>query len=727
MFHYNPTHRVVVCEACRSCIVPNSRSQEWHLRKKPHYLKGKSLKTTVEQLGGYSLRSVLELKVRQPLPEDRCTVIPYLEKYSGFTCLFPGCQYYTVRLRTMKDHQTSVHQLQPASHKKSPLWEECLLQTYFTAKGSIRYFRVYESEEVKEEVDEEAEEKKQALFVKLEEDLVQVKQDLEDQAGVVHDLGDAKSAQVPWLDKTNFPFYLTGLTDVEIQSSFRLPSKKEMELPEQNEADVRLVRILLAAEAMLRDAYALCSNSSPDRKMTQQRANILSQFYVGASGKSKGFRYTKLPSSLVDYFRLIKQLLVYYWRVVYLPQQALGLEPESPRSPVPDHTGDIPDRKHFHSTVPDGTTPEDTIVPSQLQIDSMDEIVAALDLIDEGIQEQELKRTIRQFYIALICHTVGSQPFKSPVISFCAMISRELPKDQKGKWKHPANFNSHLSQLTWTAQLVIFDYACFMQQDHENQIPAFLSNLCTKFLQQLVETPFGFILQWRLYLFQVGKKTLTKRQARWSMDGFMVEYNGTELHIKDITQLVVSEFRQASVLLWDELMFGTTDLPSLEAWRLKDDLDSEDYGGSWLSHPLNQDLVKDSDRALMLQIQRRPKLQATFLLEADEGGFKLCPAAMRLYEDRVQEFLSRLLILFHVPPAPPLRAPEMLSLTWCNTGRPRHIFLWEKSVMIYTQYHKSQNQTGAYKDNIRFLPKAIGELLLAYIAYVLLLRQLFLR
>ena len=47
--------------------------------------------------------------------------------------------------------------------------------------------------------------------------------------------------------------------------------------------------------------------------------------------------------------------------------------------------------------------------------------------------------------------------------------------------------------------------------------------------------------------------------------------------------------------------------------------------------------------------------------------------------------------------------------------------------MIYTQYHKGQQQSGAYKDNIRFLPRAIGDLLLSYIAYILPLRQLFLR
>jgi hypothetical protein len=44
--------------------------------------------------------------------------------------------------------------------------------------------------------------------------------------------------------------------------------------------------------------------------------------------------------------------------------------------------------------------------------------------------------------------------------------------------------------------------------------------------------------------------------------------------------------------------------------------------------------------------------------------------------------------------------------------------------MIYTQYHKGQQQSGAYKDNIRFLPKEIGNLLLAIIGLVNPLRQL---
>jgi hypothetical protein len=32
---------------------------------------------------------------------------------------------------------------------------------------------------------------------------------------------------------------------------------------------------------------------------------------------------------------------------------------------------------------------------------------------------------IRRFYMALFCQQVGSWPFSSPIISFCAMLSRK--------------------------------------------------------------------------------------------------------------------------------------------------------------------------------------------------------------------------------------------------------------------------------------------------------------
>jgi hypothetical protein len=141
--------------------------------------------------------------------------------------------------------------------------------------------------------------------------------DLEEQATVVHDFGDSRAERVPWLERTDFPSHLAGLKDEEIKSSYTLPPKKHLDTGAEGAPDPDLVRILAAAEAVLRDVYELCSDTSPVRKITQQRANILNEFYTRALGRVDGFRYYKNPSTLVTYFTTIKQLLVYYYRVVY--------------------------------------------------------------------------------------------------------------------------------------------------------------------------------------------------------------------------------------------------------------------------------------------------------------------------------------------------------------------------------------------------------------------------
>ncbi|OBT81161.1 hypothetical protein VE02_10169, partial [Pseudogymnoascus sp. 03VT05] len=527
--------------------------------------------------------------------------------------------------------------------------------------------------------------------------------DIEEQASIVHDFADSRSERVPWLERVEFPSHTAKLKEEEIWCSYKLLPKREVDAGAEGATDPNLVRILGAAEAMLRDAYKLCSDTSPERKMTQQRANILNEFYAGASGTADGFRHFKNPSTLVTYFTTMKQLLVYYYRVVHC------------------------EGGHFTRAKPDQVLPGDIIRLTKTQTQAMDEIMAALAVEDEAEAELALKHAIRRLYLAMICHTVGSVPFKSPVLSFCAMLSRKVRGKGWGLWEELGNFNSHLSALTWVAQLVIFDYACFQEQDDEDQIPVFLARMCKKFFQQLAETPFGHILQWRLYLFKVGKAAIAKHQARWSLDGQTVEYRGVELQMTQISQLVLSEYQKAHSLLWDELLFGGEGLVPMESWRLKDDLDLEDFGGSWLSHPSNSEFLDGAKLALFRRIQGNAKLRAMFLTTAADGSVILCPKAMKIYEAHAQDFLGSGLILCHVPLGPPLRASELLSVMWRNTARQRHMLMWEKLVMLYVQYHKGQQQSGVYKDNIRFLPKAIGDLLLAYIAYVIPLRQMFLR
>jgi hypothetical protein len=70
--------------------------------------------------------------------------------------------------------------------------------------------------------------------------------------------------------------------------------------------------------------------------------------------------------------------------------------------------------------------PHDTIVVTEPQGHAMDIV------IDSARQEPceetalALKYFIRQLYTALICHNVESEPFRSPVLSFCAMLTCQL-------------------------------------------------------------------------------------------------------------------------------------------------------------------------------------------------------------------------------------------------------------------------------------------------------------
>ena len=102
--------------------------------------------------------------------------------------------------------------------------------------------------------------------------------------------------------------------------------------------------------------------------------------------------------------------------------------------------------------------------------------------------------------------------------------------------------------------------------------------------------------------------------------------------MSQISDLVVSEYQQAHALLYDELLFQAKDLIPMESWRLKDDLDLEDFGGSWLSHPSNSKFLESAKLALFRQIQGNAKLRAMFLTKAKDRSMVLCPKAMEIYE-----------------------------------------------------------------------------------------------
>ena len=83
MFIYNPVHKIVICQACKSGIIPGPRSQERHLRAEPYRLSGNALNITVQLLSNYNLRTIKELKEYKPRPEDNYELIESLPLEMG--------------------------------------------------------------------------------------------------------------------------------------------------------------------------------------------------------------------------------------------------------------------------------------------------------------------------------------------------------------------------------------------------------------------------------------------------------------------------------------------------------------------------------------------------------------------------------------------------------------------------------------------------------------------
>lgn len=147
-FVYDEEHRGVVCERCGTCLAPGGpRNWKDHLGKKPHHMKGDELRRTIGLLSTYDLRGKEELRQWRPNRRTPCRRIEHLVAYNGYICTSDRetCDFVTTRLDTMYGHMPR-HGKRASQHcKLSPLWEACVLQTYFTAKGRIDYFTVHQS------------------------------------------------------------------------------------------------------------------------------------------------------------------------------------------------------------------------------------------------------------------------------------------------------------------------------------------------------------------------------------------------------------------------------------------------------------------------------------------------------------------------------------------------------------------------------------------------------
>ncbi|KAJ9619141.1 hypothetical protein H2203_008469 [Taxawa tesnikishii (nom. ined.)] len=498
------------------------------------------------------------------------------------------------------------------------------------------------------------------FFRTQEEDILQAERDAASAANRVRGFDEHRSTVVPWLRETGIVDHVCGLKKDEIRAAIAVPSRDE---------GCPLRTIVDAMEDVLREAHGWCFDG-PDCMLTWPCRVVLSRFQssqVESIGKVRPFDPYKEPGTLKVYFKLASQFLSYLERVA------------------------ICDEYHFSADSEETIRPEDVIEPTDKQRVVWHNLRRLAERgatgTGEGIKGQ-LRDGLVELWMLVIRHTTGARRYRSPIVSFCAMLS--IKPSTQG-WMEPGNFNSSLA-AGWGETL------------------ALVKECCESYLQQTAETPMGEILRWRLLLFRISKDSVGDHEACWDESEQVLTYEDTELRMDQIPTLLLSEYRECERLLYDDLLLGQKDLRRMQSWALRDS-------------------GNGTDKALLAAVERSEQLCRLFLQQdrRSASGFVWRDSALAGYEATVQEFLKRLCVLVHISGGQPIRESEFFSMTWRNTQRRRSITLRHDRVMIHVKYHKGQQQTGRYKENIRFLANPVGDLLLDYLVYVVPLRQVFLR
>ena len=686
-FIYLSEWQVLLCTSCGYCLRPGRDVWVRHLRQHPHCLKGASLKALVELFSSYDLRAAEAEPARLP-----AKAIPGLRLLDGFQCL--TCSAHLTRdCKSMQRHVSKAHQQKPALHEKSPLWRGCKLQTFFAENRWVRYFVVEEGEAAARGSSECSftgglDSREADFFTQLDEDAAIADEDAKAEANTVHGFGSHKSAVVPWLRRTGIEEHTRGLKKDEMHTSFAVPKNAESE-PE-------LFLMLEVMDEIFTEAHSWCFDG-PDCMLTWPRQLALSRFHTaaGPGQKTRAFDPKKEPNTLKTNFGYWKQFLTYCYRVAYRGS-------------------------HFTTADDDQRTPESCIQLTDGQENAWEAAFQSAVKQDR----LALRNAMSDLSMALVCHEFGGNRYSSPLLSFCAMLS---VKPHIKSWKEPGNYNSCLSGVIWVAQLIIFHASACLEKAELGDTLERIEQYCGKFLKQDTETPMGEILGWRLLLFTVSKEVVGPHQVQWDVDEKVLTYRDVDLHMDHVPRLLLSDFQQAQHLLYDELMFGAQNLPRMRAWALKDNLDADAFGWFFGQHRENVKLVKPLARSLLTVIQDSKPLRDSFLDATADGAKVWRGKAIERYEGVANEFLKRLLVLIHMGSGQPLRESELFSVTWRNTQRRRNVYLKHGLVMLHTTYHKGQQQTGKFKDNIRFLPAPVGDLLLDYLVVVIPLLQVFLR
>ncbi|KAF9882574.1 hypothetical protein FE257_006756 [Aspergillus nanangensis] len=342
--------------------------------------------------------------------------------------------------------------------------------------------------------------------------------------------------------------------------------------------------------------------------------------------------------------------------------------------------------------------------------------------------EELLDRACLTFSIALLDHTLKGDLFESTLVGFLAVLGIDLKQQTFLK---PYSYTSYLSGLVKMAQMLVALQAVRQAEVGHVAHPAdALEEMRERFLMFGVRAPFGWITRLRAYGKKVQNCTTGMGYIYWNDDDQTLSYKELQLSMSGLRRFVAKqvELAQAQLeglfLLHEEEVREKT-IPRLTLHELRDDPTNNQRGWNFLKDPRTRAALPTTgerwllDRVLETSWLRDEFLELRRIGQDDHVLWR--EGRVTSYQQDIDHFLERLLLLIHITGGQPGRATELLSLCHSNTkhGRHRSIFIEHGLVSTVTSYHKGYSINNTTKIIHRYLPRVISELVVYYLWLIL--------
>jgi superfamily II DNA helicase RecQ len=395
---------------------------------------------------------------------------------------------------------------------------------------------------------------------------------------------------------------------------------------------------------------------------------------------------------------------------------------------------------------------------TEKQGDAFDELVQAVEGLqgvtkarrqasqphaEEQEQQKRVDRLCLELCIRILNHQLIHSEYESVALSALAVMGMRAD----GGWLGAEDYTPKYSAFIKVARMFVIQHARLEQQDKiqvlmkrmsEKQAWARVEGMfeivrrkvqryMTLVTDQSKPTPMDWIYESRSYGFKIRYTTTAEGSIDW--EGDRVSYQKIKFNMTQLRDMVSGLVVEAKRDLMDLMMiskgadgeFDESQVPAMRIDKLEDDCSEDKVGWSFLDDPRNQWSV-NGKRWLLDRICREGVLKDEWeRVGAKDNENPYRTEAVRGYQQLIEQFQEKMLMIFHIVGGQPPRAPEIIGMRYCNTinGGARNIFIHKGMICFVAAYHKNYRSSEQVKIIHRYLPQEVSELFIQYLWLVL--------